>query len=508
MTRALIPAVAFGFLLGAALSACPSKSKSGSSSTCESRADCTGGEICEPEAADANSPKACGPCQLNNQCNLDEQCDPTTQRCKFLNCFGDACKLNNDCSLGEFCVQGLCLDPRNNNLSNPDACNVVNCTTNADCETTQVCNLTNNVCELNLGCGANAPCPANEVCNVAANICTQGCTAANATTVCGVKEVCYMGLCVQCVEDSDCGAGLSCDLTKHLCVGQDTCLTDRDCSPPLVCNALTSLCTTNPGQCLSDMDCPSDQTCEITDGTCVPTKCTPDRFTPASTMQPPSATYTPMLPTGETDGLTLCGGAPEYFSLALQNGDEIDVVVDSDALTQMTIAILDPSGTQTLALSNNLAVSTIVSRGGTYFIEAVSNDLYVTYGLTISITRGTPCPAGPGAPNDTYLQAKPEAQGNQYGLSLCPGDQDWFEVAVSTGQTLTATLTTTVADGELDLYLYDSNGTTLLDSSTTPTNNETVSSNAFTGPHAYVHVQGADSATQNVYSLSIDLSGP
>ncbi len=491
-----------GLALGLTLADCQTKKPQAKKATCTSTSQCTGGEVCAPEDADANADKICGPCHLDDQCALKEICDPISERCKLRHCFGTQCNVNNDCSLGQYCVQGLCLSPANNSTA-MDACNVITCMQNADCPSGDRCDTQNDVCVLNLGCENDSECPTGDKCDVAANICVPLCTAENAAQVCGVKQICYMGACVQCLKDSDCPPGEMCNLTANLCEGINGCLTNRDCAPPSICNQCTLTCTDPPGPCRSDLDCcNATPTCDITTGTCQAATCEHDRFYPNGSIG--NAT---VLPAGETDGLTLCSGQVEYFAVSLQNGDDLDVVFDGDSLAHIELTIMDGTGA-VLADSTSLVVNAIVSVDGTYYVRAQSTDAWVPYGLTVSITRGTPCPPGPGAPNDTYLQAKPETQNDLYGLSLCPGDQDWFVVQVAPGQTLAVTLTTMVTDGELDLYLYDTNPSTLLDSNTAAVGMKTVQSNSFTGPRAYVHVDGADSATQNVYNLSFRLSGP
>jgi Cys-rich repeat protein len=451
---------------------------------------------------------------LDNECALNEICTPGAQRCKLRNCFGTDCKLNSDCSLGNFCVQGLCLDPRNQQTG-PDACTVTNCTVNADCLSTQICDITNKVCVLNLGCAEDNQCPSGESCNVAASTCEPSCTADTAYQICGLKQQCYMGICVDCVSDSDCGTGLSCNLNTHQCVGFEGCTKNADCPPPLVCNNLTQQCTAPPGPCSGNESCPPGYSCQIQSGTCVPTTCMMDRFAPNQTLD----TAKP-IPTGNTSGLTLCQNEVSYFSQILQNGDVLTVVVTPQyALVPFDVAILDVAG-NVLAESNDYSVAVTAPSDGTFYIRTETSDSYVNYGLQVSVTQGTPCTPFPAS--NSWATALPETPGNLEQIcdsdagpcgppTVCPGGHGWYVLAVAPGQTLSVTLQTTALNGPLDLYLYDSNGTTLLGSSPVSMdtmNTQTASATGFSGHSGYVEVVPDQPGTGNTYSLQLLVTGP
>lgn len=482
-----------------AASGCPTPVQQQKPPTCQTTAECTGGLVCVPQDGGDGQ---CQPCALDNQCQLDEICHPISRRCELRHCFSRDCTLNGDCNLGDFCVQGRCLDPR---MTDADGCEVNTCVQSIDCtDPLDRCDTQNSVCVLNLGCVSDDQCAQTEKCNVAANICQAACTPETAAEVCGVRQQCSSGRCVDCLSNADCGFGLTCDITTNVCKGSNSCVNNRDCQIPLVCHPVIKECTVNPGKCTKDSDCKSDETCDIRSGFCIPKTCQPDAFSPNNTV----ALAKP-LTIGQTSNLTLCSHDVDYFTLALVNGDHVDIVVDTPigALFPFNIQLLDASNA-VIASSSNFALDAVVSVSGTYYVRAQSTDAYVNYGLRISITRGTPCPPGPGSPSDTYLQADPLTAGDNFSISLCPGDKDWFQISVPHGQRLTVQLDTTVSFGALDLFLYDSDGTTLLDSNTDLVDMKSVTSNAFSGssPKAYVRVS-ADPGTQNVYDLHLSL-GP
>jgi hypothetical protein len=240
-----------------------------------------------------------------------------------------------------------------------------------------------------------------------------------------------------------------------------------------------------------------------------------DRFAPNQTLD----TAKP-IPTGNTAGLTLCQNEVAYFSIILQNGDLLNIVVTPQyALVPFDVAILDDQG-NVLADSNDYSVGFTAPADGTYYIRTETSDTYVNYGLQVSVTQGTPCIPYP--PSNTYATALPETPGNldQICLSdagpcgpptVCPAGQGWYVVAVQPGQTLKVTLQTTALNGPLDLYLYDSNGTTLLGSSpvTMDTQNtQTASATGFSGHSGYVEVVPDQPGTGNTYSLQFLTTGP
>ncbi len=80
---------------------------------------------------------------------------------------------------------------------------------------------------------------------------------------CPATEVCSpSGRCVECVDDIECGTGLTC--VGNVCRG--ACASDRDClDMMLLCDKARGRCV----ECLGDGDCATERTCA--DGTCMTT---------------------------------------------------------------------------------------------------------------------------------------------------------------------------------------------------------------------------------------------
>lgn len=473
-----------------ALVGCPAKPPVVKEPECSATKACAGGLVCQEGV--------CVACKRDRECARNELCHPIKRRCELRPCYGNACQVHDDCGLGQFCVQGECLQP---GAATADGCQVVSCADGEACNEGQRCNPVNLVCEEDLGCTADGDCGTGLRCNVAAGRCEAACTGETAVAVCGVKKVCSQGRCVDCLKDADCGGGLKCNTATNICESLTSCIGNRDCEPPLVCNHVTRQCTVDPGPCLSAEDCGQDETCQLSTGKCVPARCVADRFEPDDTL----AQAKP-LAQGTTPNLTICKGDLDVFKLALARGDRLQVVVDVDPLLNFDLAVLDATGN--LVAQGELAVDATVSVPGDYYVRARSSDAYVRYGLRTTVSRGVPCDADPEEPDDDFQHAAVLPPGDTFGKTICPGDVDFYAVAVQVGQTLEVQMTSSPLDGDLDLYLYASNGTRELARSATSAEVESATTAILSGNRVYVKVVGATPAVQNRYDLHVTVKGP
>lgn len=480
-------------LLQTALVGCPAPPDEPKPSVCSASVPCDDGYVCRIDDAKPEL-NACVPCERDRECLRDEMCHPIERRCRLKPCFDRECGVHDDCGLGQFCVQGKCLV---GSETTREGCFVSSCADGERCDVGQRCHPVNFVCEEDLGCGGDGDCGEQGKCVVGR--CELACTAATATEVCGLRRVCDDGACVDCATDTDCGSGLTCDEEKKLCVSLFSCTTNRDCKVPLVCNRLTKQCTVDPGPCVSEGDCPDEDTCQLATGKCVPRECLPDAFEPNGSLETARN-----LPTGSTEKLSLCENDVDYYKLPLEAGDMLQVVVNVDTLLSFDVAVLGPVG-EVLAQSD-FAVSAPANVAGDYFVRASSRDAYVRYGLRLTVSRGIPCTDDGDEPNDDYVHATPLLPGDWFGKQICPSNADWFMVAVLPGETVTVKMESTPLDGDLDLFLYDSDGTTPLDQSATVSETERVTSSTFTGNRVYVKVVGALPLVRNAYDLRVQVA--
>ncbi len=151
------------------------------------------------------------------------------------------------------------------------------------------------------------------------------------------------------------------------------------------------------------------------------------------------------------------------------NMDGIDLgMVDLPALGEKSSISL----THRLTLGDNL-------RDGLYYVllvldqdqSTVASHLWAVAPLRIDALRA--CNSDIFEPNGSPYEidginqnATSIMSGNYQGLYACSGDDDWYRISVGANQALSATIQFNSADGDLDLALYQADGTTLVERST------------------------------------------
>ncbi len=501
MTRSACLAPLFASLLVACAACHHRTTGADGGAPCQTTADCSGGKVCIAGA--------CSNCNSDAQCRPKEQCDPSSLLCTLRSGWGDQCQLNSDCKAGQVCHQGLC-------TSQGDVTFCLNPNAPDACPAGQRCNFTNLVCEQDLGCYSDADCISTEICNLGTHECEPRCTTDNQSTVCAVGFKCVSGRCVQCVVDSDCPAGFTCDVAAGRCATQGQCFTNRDCTVPDVCNCRTGTCTAPPPPCSSNEDCCQPKyACDVASGQCIIATCQPDHFDPN---QDPSSA--PVLTSGTYDGLTLCAqvtdggfstqGLVDFFAVQLNAGDLLDVTIETDPLLNDTMDVQVLDATQRPLSDGQLATDAVAPVLGTYYIRVSTTDAWVNYSLRLIITQGTPCPTDVYDPNNSIAQATvvpptTEQLPPQGELSVCPGESDYYKLGISAGQNVTFDVYVVAGQPELDLYVYDSDGVTLIGQSaaTAPPQSVTISAAQVSGGVFYAKVVAADPRAQNQYYLSV-----
>ncbi len=110
-------------------------------------------------------------------------------------------------------------------------------------------------------------------------------------------------------------------------------------------------------------------------------------------------------------------------------------------------------------------------------------------------------------PNDTFAQATVLSAGSLAELTYCGGDADFYALDAAAGTELRVDVLFAHAQVNLSAELYDTDGFTVLSSSASADDNETVMAVAPTSGRYYVRVFGALSA-QGSYELVVSLTGP
>jgi len=222
------------------------------------------------------------------------------------------------------------------------------------------------------------------------------------------------------------------------------------------------------------------------------------------------AAHASLVSPGNFDG-QVCAGDEDWFAVTLQAGDRIVVDLNlTHANGDLNLALLSPSQQQ-LAIGNSTTdheqVSATAATGGRYLVRVFGATAQVknSYRLTVAVTPNTSCANDSFEPNDTVPQASTLAAGTQ-SAKICPGDSDWFKVAVNSGDTLTVDLTFTNASGNIDLKLYDGSGQSLLGSSLGTTDNEHLSYVATASGNLLLQVLGVGGTVTNTYQIAVTVT--
>ncbi len=231
---------------------------SGLCGACESDSQCVGydaGPLCLPSLG------SCG-CASTSDCGPNGGCEPGTSQC-VLSCLlddGGACaKAELACDPGSrVCV--TCIDDSTCTPLFPYCANDVDAgTVCVECVMPSQCPDSRPGCDqVGLSCGSctsSADCPATlPLCQD--QFCSPSCVLADGGTYCstGLCQI-ATGLCVQCLQDSDCKdpGALFCSPAPYAgnCV---QCAQDSDCADGGPCNSQYFYC----GGCAADSDCPVD----------------------------------------------------------------------------------------------------------------------------------------------------------------------------------------------------------------------------------------------------------
>lgn len=124
-------------------------------------------------------------------------------------------------------------------------------------------------------------------------------------------------------------------------------------------------------------------------------------------------------------------------------------------------------------------------------------------GSATLLTVAVPCDDDTREENDNSEQPNTISLNTTYTLTVCANDDDWFKVTATATANLTSRIEFTNAEGDLDLYVYDSTGTTQLGSSTFSTlDEEQVTIGATSGTSYLVKVKGFNGSA-NGYTLRV-----
>lgn len=332
-----------------------------------------------------------------------------------------------------------------------------------------------------------------------------------------------LGPCEACSADAQCGRA------DDLCVAMGVqasgrctidCDVDADCDADFDCQPVESVDGAVAKQCMP------------TSGSCVvaPPACEDDAHEDNDSRA--QAQGQAALPAGDYGALVACDGDDDWYRVVVTGDTTIGALIDGGATTNLNLGLYAADGTAlTVAegASSFEAVEQCVP-AGTYYVRVYAfGDGDNTYDLLLETSAGActaACVDDDLEPDDTRLQATyAEVYPDGYSVTdrmICSGDDDWYEIALFTGEAVVVdlTFTDTVAGEDLDLHFHDDAGVDLtpctedMPATCTAANGQSGTSNEhyeFDGVDAgctpctyYVRVHGFD-GSQNDYDLSIAL---
>jgi hypothetical protein len=166
----------------------------------------------------------------------------------------------------------------------------------------------------------------------------------------------------------------------------------------------------------------------------------------------------------------VCPGDPDWFVIrAVPVGTELSLALDfSDTLGDLDLELYRPGSTTPLLVANSRTdgeqLSYDASFGGDFFLRVFgkqSDSNVYTLRVELREANGAVCIDDPFEPNNDRNQTtrSPEDTGEVASdLSLCVGDEDWYQVALSPTEVLTAEIGFRPGR-DLDLELYAPLGT-------------------------------------------------
>ena len=243
-------------------------------------------------------------------------------------------------------------------------------------------------------------------------------------------------------------------------------------------------------------------------------ECTPDPFEENDTIEDAA-----LIEESTLEGLTACDGDLDLYSIALGIGDVVTVdLTFSHAEGDIDLAFADAEGTIIDvgdSVDDDESVIFEVEESGLYLIavvlaEELGDDPGNTYDLAVDVEPGVvECAADEFEENDAFETPADLEAGSHTGLTSCEGDADFYAIDLDVGDEITVALTFTHADGDVDVYLGDAEGTVLA-SSTSEDDDESFTYTAEEAGQYIVLVnlwEDLGDNPGNAYSMDVDVEG-
>ena len=224
-----------------------------------------------------------------------------------------------------------------------------------------------------------------------------------------------------------------------------------------------------------------------------------------------AATVSPAL----HSNLGICDADEDWYSIILSAGDDLTVdLTFSDGDGNIDLWVHDPTTTllgESVSITDDESVGPeIAPIGGQYLIhvQLVADDgptLGNSYSMNVALNSLLTCVDDAYEDNDSLATAASLVPGGYPGLAVCPGDDDFFAVTLSVGDTIQADLVFDHSEGNVDCQLLDPTGATVA-MSISATDDETLGpwTAVMDGDHVINAAITADNAVPgNVYDMAV-----
>ena len=264
-----------------------------------------------------------------------------------------------------------------------------------------------------------------------------------------------------------CSADVQCGGANDLCVHEPqhdaafcavACGDGETCPEGYICgDGVVSVDDVAAAQCR-----PVSQSCVAPE----PAMCTNDIFEPNNSRG--DALDGPMLAEGTTNGLVSCPSDDDWYWLSIDEHALVEAILDGGEASDLDLGLYDADGvllTESAGVSSFEALDDCVEPG-VYFLRVYAAQLdnpenaYVLDLAALEGQCGPTCDDDASEDDDNAAQARdvplPDPFTSQ-GNAICSGDDDWYEVALFSGETLEVDLTFTqdTPDQDIDLHFYD-----------------------------------------------------
>ena len=217
---------------------------------------------------------------------------------------------------------------------------------------------------------------------------------------------------------------------------------------------------------------------------------------------------------GAQYGMRLCGTKSDWVQISATEGEPLKVTVETTqsvtapSLVTLKLVTADGAVLDEVTGTDTLRVETVPTSGAALYAQVTAMQASARISYAWKVSQGdADCPSEPFEPNNSVGQATPLGAAPHEGLSLCPGDEDYFAIQVSGGKQVRVVLAFDHLYGDLDLDLLAGDGKTLLAIGSTKTSSEVVVYTPETSGTIYARVYGYEDAT-NTYGIALTEQDP